>query len=508
MPVPAEIFAEAISLKQVVFTCMTIGFLIVAVPMAIRFSWMDKVCIAGIMFMAINPVDVTFFSHTNYRGDIRGIEFGITDWLTITLVFAMLWAPRWRKRKLHTRHPSQVWMLLYLALCVFSIVSALVPQLAFFGVTKLLRAYATFWIAYNFIRSEDDLRFIIWCVVGLTFYSFSQVLMDKYVYGVYPPRGSFPHQNGLATFQNMMNFILFAFLMQDSARLFDKRTRLYWAAFGAGVLTTVATLSRGGIATMVIGCAMILLLSFLLKQHSAKIRKKIAAIGIMFLLSIPALVVVLPEVIKRFESAPVESGESRQTANLASEEMGDDYFFGVGLNNYSYAINYMPYGENLADLDRGIAHHIFWLHYAELGILGVILFVLMTGTFMWVALRFILKRRDGLERVFAIGVLAAFVVNWLIGTLEWNFRIIQITIIYFMLAGFVSSLDRVERQRIKNKKNIRPGMMPRQGRTAFPLPVSKRQSHSHQRSRHLNARNSPSSALKEPYAARKLKPRR
>jgi len=483
MPLPAEIFAEAISLKQVVFVCMTIGFLIVAVPMAIRFSWMDKVCIAGIMFMAINPVDVTFFSYTNYRGDIRGIEFGITDWLTITLAFAMLVAPRWRKRKLHTSHPTQVWMLLYLALCAFSVVSALVPQFAFFGVTKLLRAYATFWIAYNFIRSEDDMRFIIWCVVGLTFYSFSQVLMDKYVRGVYPPRGSFPHQNGLATFQNMMNFIIFAFLMQDSARLFDKRTRLYWVAFGAGVLTTVATLSRGGIATMIIGCAMIVLLSFLLKQHSSKIRKKFAAIGIMLLLSIPALAVVLPEVIKRFESAPVESGESRHDANLASADMGDDYFFGVGLNNYSFAINYMPYGEDLSELDRGIAHHIFWLHYAELGILGVILYILMTGSFMWVALRFILKRRDGLERVFAIGVLTAFFVNWLIGTLEWNFRIIQITIVYFLLAGFVSSLDRVERQRFRKKKNTRQRMTIRQGRTALPVP--QRQSHIHQRSRHV-----------------------
>jgi O-antigen ligase len=133
--------------------------------------------------------------------------------------------------------------------------------------------------------------------------------------------------------------------------------------------------------------------------------------------------------------------------------MGDDYFFGVGINNYSYAINYMKYGEDLAPLDRGIAHHIFWLHYAELGIIGVILFVLMTGTFMWIALRFILKRRDSLERVVAIGVLAAFIINWLIGTLEWNFRIIQITVAYFMLAGFVTSLDRVERERIEKERN-------------------------------------------------------
>ena len=246
---------------------MTISFLLVSIPMAIRFSWMDRVCIAGILFMAINPVDVTFFSHTLYRGDIRGLEFGVTDWLSITLIIAMLTAPRWRQRRLYTRNSNELWMLLYLALCTFSIVSALIPQFAFFGVTKLLRAYAAFWIAYNFIRSEDDLRFVIWCVVGFSFYNFFQVLMDKYILGVYPPRGSFPHQNGLATFQNMMNFIIFAFLMQDSTRLFDRRTLVYWAAFGAGTLTTISTLSRGGIATFVLGCTLIAVLTFFLKQR-------------------------------------------------------------------------------------------------------------------------------------------------------------------------------------------------------------------------------------------------
>jgi len=284
----------------------------------------------------------------------------------------------------------------------------------------------------------------------------------------------------------MMNFIIFAFLMQDSARLFDKRNLLYWAAFGAGVLTTVATLSRGGIATMVAGCAIVVMLSFLLRQHPAKIKKKFAAIGIMILLSIPVLVIVLPEVIKRFESAPVESGESRHSANLASKNMGDDYLFGVGINNYSYAINYMPYGDDLAKLDRGIAHHIFWLHYAELGIFGVILYILLTGTFIWIALRFILKRRDSLERVFAIAVFTAFVINWLIGTLEWNFRIIQITLVYFMLAGFVTSLDRVERRRIRKNKGIKYQMA--YGRRPAVNPATLRQRHPHGRTSRVRSR--------------------
>ncbi len=319
-------------------------------------------------------------------------------------------------------------------------------------------------------------------MVGLTFYSFSQVLMDKYTRGVFPPRGSFPHQNGLATFQNILNFIIFAVLMQDSEKLFDKRTLIYWGALGAGVLTSVATLSRGGMATTVMGFSMIIVMSFFLKQKAVKNKKKFTAIGLMILLSLPALAVILPPIIQRFETAPEESGESRHGANIASAKMGKDYFFGVGINNYSYAINYMVYGEDLAPLDRGIAHHIFWLHYAELGIIGVVLFVLLTGNFMWIAVHFILKRQDSLERVFAIGVLTAFVINWLVGTLEWNFRIIQITVVYFMLAGFLTSLDRVERERLKNEQDKKNRltmwfqmMTQRQGapKPAAPLPVSR-----------------------------------
>ena len=455
MTLPPELFAESISLKQLVFVGMTISFLVVAIPMAIRFKWMDQACMAGLMFMAINPIDVTFFSYTFYRGDIRGIEFGVTDWMLITLSVAMFIAPRWKKRRLHYRNPNELFMGLYLFLAVFSIFTAIIPQFAFFGVTKLLRAYLTFWVAYNFLRSEEDLRFILWCFVGLTFYSFIGVLMDKYVRGVYPPRGSFLHQNDLATFQNIINFTVFSVFLQDTRKPFEKRMLIYWMAIGAGVLTTMATLSRGGIATMVAGFMLITALTFLLRQESIKIKKKFTVLGVIFLLSLPVLAFVLPPVIDRFQNAPVESGESRKGANEASRDMGGDNFFGVGLNNYSFAINYMEYGENLSKLDRGIAHHIFWLHYAELGLIGLLLFVAMTARFKWLLLRFILKRKDGIERVFAIGILVSFIVLWLIGTLEWNFRTTQLSIVYFMLAGFATSLARLEKSRIRVEKNTR-----------------------------------------------------
>jgi len=457
MVLPPEIFPEPISFKQIVFVVMTLGYFSIAIPAAFRFRWVEKVCIGGILFMAINPVDVTFFSYTNYRGDIRGIEFGVTDWLTITMIVTMQYAPRWRGRRRYWRQPNEVPMALYLGWCVLSIGTAMVPQFAFFGVTRILRAYALFWVAYNWLRSEEDMRFVVWCVVGLTFYSFEQVLMDKYMRGVFPPRGSFDHQNSLVTFQNILNFVIFAMLLGDTARLFDRRTLIYWAALGAGSLTSVATLSRGGMATMVMGYMMITPIALWLKQRRRKRGKKFAAIGVMGLAALPALAVVLPQIIKRFETAPEASAHAREVFNEVAQSMGQAHFFGLGLNNYSFGSNFMPqYRDLLPPIDQGgLAHHIYWLHYAELGIAGVTLWVIMMVGFIVILLRFVIKRRDSPERVFATGLLAAFCVAMLIGKLEWNWRQTQLMMTYFMFGGFACALPRIELARTREKRRRR-----------------------------------------------------
>jgi hypothetical protein len=463
MPLPPELFPEAISFKQIVFVVATLGFLAGAIPAAMKFPWMEKVCIFGILFMTINPVDVTFFSHTFYRGDIRGIEFGVTDWLMITLVVTMQFSPRWKRHKLHYRHPNEVTMWLYFGWCAASVAWAIIPQFAFFGVTRLVRGYVLFWIAYNYIRDDEDLRFVVNCVIWLTFYSFIGVLLDKYQRGVFPPRGSFDHQNSLVTFQNFMNFIIFAMLMGDSDKLFDKKNLIYWAALGAGSLTSVATLSRGGMVTMVMGYAMITPILLGLQQPGKKRGKKFAAIGIMILAALPALAVVLPPIIERFQNAPPESAEARDLFNEVAKHMGDHHFLGIGLNNYSFGTGYIEqFRDTLPPIDHGgLAHHIYWLHYAELGVIGRWLFVLMMLGFIFILLRFIVKRQDGFERVFAAGLLAGFLIAMLIGKLEWNWRQTQLTFTYLMFGGFACALARVEAERVlaaKRRKRQRMAM--------------------------------------------------
>ena len=449
---PAILYPEPISLKQIIFIFMTIGYFAVALPLVVQHKWVEKACIFGMMVMVISPIDITLFSYTNYKGWIRGIEFGVIDWLQLTVLYSMMHAPRWQKHKLYFKHDNMIPMALYLGICALTIFTSAVPQFAFFGTMQTIRGFITFWIAYNYIRSEEDLRFIMFCVVAVSIYNFYQVLMDRYVRGIFPPRGAFTHQNSLATFQNYYNYVIFAMLMGDNEKVFDKTNKLYWFGLGAGAFCVLASLSRGALAWMILGFLGTVLISFFLKHRKKKKKKKLKALGLMFLMALPAMAVFIPAIIHRFETAPKNSEEARTNMNHAAGEMGDDFLFGLGLNNYSFGVNNMKYSRWLPPFDRGVVHSLYYLHYGEMGMPGLVIFLIMTGGFHFVIIRFILKRKDSIERNFAIGCLMIMISTMLVGKLEWNWRQVQMMFPYFMFAGFALSLARVEKDREKHDK--------------------------------------------------------
>jgi len=165
-----------------------------------------------------------------------------------------------------------------------------------------------------------------------------------------------------------------------------------------------------------------------------------------------ACFLLLPPIIERFLTAPKESAEARDIFNMVAKKMGDENFMGVGLNNYSI-MGSTRYAEAFDAVDAGgLAHHIYWLHYAELGILGPVLLALLMLSFVYMPARILRKRSDNLPTIFAIGTMTGFSIAMLIGLLEWNFRQTPIMLTYFMFAGFTFALPRLERQRKAGKR--------------------------------------------------------
>jgi uncharacterized membrane protein (UPF0136 family) len=144
---------------------MTFAFIPVASWFGMRFVWAEKILVAGAFFSTSYLVDINILSMEEYRGDTRGFEFGVTDWMIISLALVMLFSPRWRNKRPDFMPPNMVPMVLYLLLAILTLFVSYVPVYGAFGLSKILRAFLVYWVAYNYLRTEKDLRFFLLILV-------------------------------------------------------------------------------------------------------------------------------------------------------------------------------------------------------------------------------------------------------------------------------------------------------------------------------------------------------
>lgn len=427
-------------LKHFIFLVISMAFIPSAAWIGIRYRWAEKLLVAATFFSTCYLIDINLFSMEMYRGDTRGFEFGTIDCMVLALLAIMVFSPRWRAKRPELIPPHASLLLLYLLLAFSTLFVGEIPLYSAFGLTKIMRAMLVYWIAFNYLRTERDLRFFLLILASIVAFEFLLVLYQRST-GIYRATGSLPHPNTLALYINMINMIFLSFVLNDKARTWHRY--MYRATLGMGSLIILATFSRGALVVMALCYMLVVALSMVDRARPAKLKM----IAVVALLALPLAIKVTPAIIERFQTAPVNAELSRQQANAAAVAMANSHWLGVGLNNYSHAINethfsrFVPLG-----VDRGIVHNIYLLHAAEMGWLGLVLFVLLIGSFLWMALRLISRRMDNIVSWIAIGIFAGMLSLWIQSGLEWAFRQTYITIEFFMLAGFLAALPRVRRQ--------------------------------------------------------------
>ena len=435
-------------LKHYIFLTMTMVFVPAATWLGSRYRWAEKVLVIATFFSTCYLVDINILSMEMYRGDTKGFEFGTTDWMIMSLAGVMMFSPRWRSRRPELIPPNATLMIAYVFLAFSTLFVSDVPIYAGFGLSKIIRAMAIYWLAYNYLRSERDLRFFLLIMAAIVTFEFLLVLQQRWT-GIYRATGSMPHPNTLVFYINMMNMIFLSFAINDKSAGWQRY--LYWAALGMGSLIILATFSRGGLAVMLLCYVVVIVLSFADRIRFSKIR----VVALIALLSLPLAIKVAPAVIERFKTAPISAELSRKQANEAAMAMAGQNWLGVGLNNYSHAINETHYSRFIPlEMDRGIVHNIFLLHAAEMGWIGLALFVSLIMHFQWMAARLIFKRLDNIVSWFAIGIFTAMLSLWIHSALEWAFRQTYIIFEYFMLAGFLAALPRLLKH-LSARKNTR-----------------------------------------------------
>ena len=388
-----------------------------------------------------NATAINFLSHETYRGTARGMEISIIYIVAVSLLltFALL------GRKI--RFVPDTGSLLYLCYFLCSLPSLFNAEnclFSFFELWKMFMIYLVFLAVYHYLEfSKGDFDILLYGIAAVIVINFF-VILQQHVYGIYQVRGVFPHQNSLAMCMMMSGMLYFARVFNNREGM---RTKIFTAVFLLASVSLVRTYSRGALfcyplaGMLTMGCSFV-------KGFSSR---KFMLTGVLVLCGLIGLLVFMPKIVHRFESAPKSSGETRKNFAVAALNMiKDKPLAGVGLNNWGIKIN-PPYDYSrhrdpkkgfTDDFKDGIVETIYLLVGAECGIPCLILLLTWFGYYWITCIRLMRKLQHSSFFYLPVGVFGALTGAFLQSTLEWILKQ-QINFMWLMiLFAFISYLNR------------------------------------------------------------------
>jgi len=394
----------------------------------------------------------------NYRGVDRGFAVTVSDLLFFGfLIWMMLGGLRAKIQWLPFN--SIPWFLLILVSC-FSLVGSIEPYYGLFTIHKFIRCWILYLVVVNLVRDRQDVMAVLTALAAAVVFQGFTVLWAKYITQAVVARsiGTFRHPNTLAMYTDLILPVLLGVLM---TRVLTARQGLIFAtAILLGFIAVLFTKSRAAMLLLPASMGIVVGISILMRPTSRKFG--LLAVGFVALGLIIAI--ALPRLIRRFESAPKESAETREYFNAAAAAMARDNLFGIGINLYSHSLANTDYywlvypdktevpdpeafRESVQGQSRlGTAHHIYWLYAAETGYPGLVIFLLHTGLFSLYNLICFVRERDHLFKSIFLGMLVGTSIHHLHGTLEWIFRQTEVQYLYFVMMGTMVAMITIRRR--------------------------------------------------------------
>ena len=399
-----------------------------------------------------------------YRGVDRGFGVTIPDLLFFGFFFWFLMGGSGQKLILWPCN-----MTLWTLMIIISILSLTACSVAYYGLFtlhKFIRGLVLLWVMVNVVRDRKDVEAVITGLMAAVIFQGGMVFWAKYVTKAVVNRsiGSFPHPNTLAMYTDLIIPVLLALILADCFT--KKKNRWAIAALFAGMLCVVFTKSRASLVIMIGALGSVTAISVFIKPTA----RKMGIIFIGFLLVDMIGVAVAPRIIKRFQTAPKASEQTREYFNSAAMAMANDYTFGTGLNSYSWMLGHTDYYwyvypnkvDTVDDLDAfreskrgmsrlGTAHHIYLLFAAETGWLGMWTFILFLLRFYLKNFVLLFKAHDAYYQAILLGLFVGFSTLHLQGLLEWIFRQTQVFYLFFILSGLMVAIGNIMKMETRER---------------------------------------------------------
>ena len=385
---------------------------------------LEKALVALLIFSLSTAMDVHPGFSDKYATLQPGIPISLTAVLLLALYMLWLFDPRKRSRSIRLFPWVTIPFGLLALWSGLSFLWAAKPSYVLSQFPRALEAFLLFFYAANFLKSKEDIRFVLKCMavtvalsglLGICQYtsgdSFNlqfmggrqaQLQIDGYV-GISRVSGFLGHANVFARFLGC--FLPLLLISGVSLDKFPLRS-LYLISFALGLMSLILTYSRG--AWLAIIFSLVLIASFLTtKKGRKKFRGVLVRILLLSLVSIIIILPFSPKIITRLTRDDYGAAYSRiPLAQTALKIIRQNPLTGIGLGNYSYVVpNYDP--DPIVNKDSGpLSVHNIYLHVAsELGIpaLSLLLWVLVAFFARGISA---LKSADQIIRVLALGLVA------------------------------------------------------------------------------------------------------
>jgi O-antigen ligase len=417
----------------------TLGILGTMVPfVALVTGNVKRFFLAMLIFTLPIQLDITI-RHSGHLGGAAGFIISLYD-ITLAVLY-LLWISeivRNKNVKINFFPRISLPFFCLIGMATLSMVNASFPELSLFEIVQVLKMYLGFLYVANNIKSRKEIQFVVALlllglflesILGLAQYKFDRPFVPSILGG--PEKLGYirlgePLSRISGTWASYNDFAWYlTFMLPISLSLLFSRIKgIYKSMCGltliVGIGALICTLSRAGWSSFMMAILIVVLLSFAKSKGKTGLNNFTASIfAILIIISI--IVTVNPKFLnivnRRMFSDDYDAARSRiPQMQVASNIIIAHPVLGVGLNNYTEVMqDYDTTDIGLTSITRHQVHNIFLQIGAEMGIIGLAIFVWLISMVYKEGLSYF-KESEGSMSAIVIGLIAgitAFLIHGL-----------------------------------------------------------------------------------------------
>lgn len=431
-------------------------------------SWWVILCSKGRFFIyaaffvmiasLVEPdLSITFFSHELYTAATRGFEVHVADLMALILFITVL-----RRHQDFPPIPIPKLFFPQVSLIIAAILSwALLERSSFgnpvvsrfgidvpvfkvwlypaFEIHKMLRVLFIFWVSAQLLQDKGMRKVLVLASAIMLLYFSLGGLGNRYIHHVYRASINPFHPNVFNTMVGMLGIFLLPYVY--ASRSLGK-SLIYLLLMLLCLVAIILTVSRSSLAGFLFGGFVVTCLCL----ARFLTLKNLLIVLLASVLSLALIGKALNTLLERFSIEQIVADQAgRNSINAVAINMASDHiFFGVGPGNY-YANSLEKYSWTVTHPDvEAIAHNAWLLTFAELGLVGLILFI-----FLWLRF-FLLSCKNTIHSyrfpdpelyASSVGLVGVVIISQFQNFYHYSFRQTSVAFFIAIMMGLAAAID-------------------------------------------------------------------